>query len=318
MSFPIAVCGSMAYDTIMVFPDRFRNHILPEQIHILNVAFHVPELRREFGGCAGNIAYGLRLLGMDPIIVATMGQDAGPYLERLRQLGIRDEGIRLFAEEMTAQAYIITDLDDNQITAFHPGAMLRSHAASIEPGWGAVWGIVAPDGREGMLVHCETFHELAVPFVFDPGQGLPLLTGAELVRCLELAQVAVVNDYEAKLLEERTGLRLPQLAERVEALIVTRGGEGADLFCDGRCERIEAVPPRAVVDPTGCGDAFRAGLLCAKALGADWGDAVRLGSVMGSEKIAVSGAQNYALTFSEAVARLRTHYGVGAAWAKMP
>jgi len=314
---PIAVCGSMAYDTIMVFHDRFRNHILPDQIHILNVAFHVPEMRREFGGCAGNIAYGLKLLGMEPIIVATMGQDAGPYLERLRALGMRDDGIRIFAEEMTAQAYIITDLDDNQITAFHPGAMLRSHANAIDPSWGAVWGIVAPDGREGMIVHAEEFRDAAIPFLFDPGQGLPLLTGAELLRALELATAAVVNDYEAKILEERTGLGLERLAERLEALIVTRGAEGVDCYHSGTCTRIPAVPARAVVDPTGCGDAFRAGLLTAKALGADWGDAVRLGAVIGAEKIATSGAQNYTLSFAEAVARLRRHYGVVAEWANV-
>ncbi len=315
MTTALIVCGSMAYDTIMVFQDRFRHHILPEHIHMLNVAFHVPELRREFGGCAGNIAYGLKLLGMDPIIVAAMGHDAGPYLERLHALGIREEGIRIFAEQHTAQAFIITDLDDNQITAFHPGAMLLAHAVAVEPSWGAAWGIVAPDGREAMLVHCEELFDAQVPFVFDPGQGLPLLSGAELLRCLELATAAIVNDYEAQLLSERTGLGLEAIAERVQALIVTRGAEGCVVYVDGKQHAIPAVPAARVVDPTGCGDAFRAGVLCAKAYGADWPDAARLGAVMAARKIATSGGQNYTITRPEVERTLVEVYGTQAPWA---
>jgi len=310
----IIVCGSMAYDTIMVFPDRFRHHILPDQIHLLNVAFHVPEMRREFGGCAGNIAYGLALLGVEPIIVAAMGQDSGPYLERLRQLGLRDDGIALFADQMTAQAFIITDLDDNQITAFHPGAMNQAHATTIDPSWEATWGVVAPDGREAMLVHCEQLFEAEVPFLFDPGQGLPLLTGAELARCLELAQACVVNDYEAQLLREKTGWSLAQVAERVEALIVTRGGEGVELYENGQCQQIAAVPAQRIVDPTGCGDAFRAGLLAAKAEGYSWREAVEVGAAVGAVKIAESGGQNYTTSRAAIAELVAKTYGTVLDW----
>lgn len=306
---PIVVCGSMAYDTIMVFPDRFRNHILPDHIHLLNVAFHVPELRREFGGCAGNIAYGLALLGVEPIIVAAMGHDAEPYLKRLQALGLRDDGIAIFGDQHTAQAFIITDLDDNQITAFHPGAMEQAHANSIDPGWEAAWGVVSPDGHAAMCAHCEALFEAEIPFLFDPGQALPLFSGTELARCLELACACVVNDYEAQLLCDKTGWSLERVAEEVEALIVTRGGEGADLYLEGRCKRIPAVPAKQLIDPTGCGDAFRAGLLAAKASGADWQTAVQVGAAMGAHKIAHPGGQNYTVSRAEIAATVRATYG---------
>ncbi|MCX7945737.1 MAG: carbohydrate kinase family protein [Hydrogenophilus sp.] len=313
---PIAVCGSLAYDTIMVFPDRFRNRILPEQIHILNVSFHVPEMRREFGGCAGNIAYGLHLLGMIPVVVAAVGGvDAGPYLERLRSWGVRDDGIRVIPGLLTAQAYIITDLDDNQIAAFHPGAMAHAQSCTVDSSWGVVWGIVAPDDRGAMVDRAEELAEIDVPFLFDPGQGLPLLSREDLLRCLELARGAVVNDYEAKLMEERTGLALIALAERVEALIVTRGSEGALLYTREGVQVIPAAPSEAIVDPTGCGDAFRAGVLAAVAAGADWADAVRLGAVLGAKKVAYPGAQNYRISWREAVTQMRQVYGVAAQWA---
>jgi len=286
------ICGSLAFDNIMVFPDRFKNHILPEQIHILNVAFLVPEMRREYGGCAGNIAYNLMLLGGDATIMATVGDDATPYLERLDKLGLSRAHVRQVPGSFTAQAFITTDLDDNQITAFHPGAMSFSHLNKVEKA-GAKLGIVAPDGREGMMQHARDFAEAGVPFIFDPGQGLPMFNGDELLDFMRLADYACFNDYEARLLCDRTGRSLEQLAGDVRALIVTRGGEGSDIYADGRRYDIPCVGAEQILDPTGCGDAYRSGLLYGIANGYDWEKTGRLAAVMGAIKIASRGGQNH-------------------------
>lgn len=305
----ILVCGSIAYDTIMVFHDRFRHHILPEQIHILNVAFLVPDLRREFGGCAGNIAYTLKLLGEEPLIMATVGDDAAPYRERLARLGLRQDHVRHVPGTYTAQAFITTDLDDNQITAFHPGAMNHSHLNKVGDAAGVSLGIVAPDGREGMLGHVAQFAEAGIPFIFDPGQGLPMFSGEELLECLQRARYCTVNDYEARLLCEKTGLTLDALARRVDALVVTRGAEGSQIYTDGCRIDIPSVSPDRVVDPTGCGDAYRAGLLYGLAHGYDWQRCGRLAAVLGAIKIAHRGGQNHAPSRAEIAARYLAAFG---------
>lgn len=302
------ICGSLAFDNIMVFPDRFKNHILPEQIHILNVAFLVPEMRREYGGCAGNIAYNLMLLGGDATIMATVGDDATPYLERLDKLGLSRAHVRQVPGSFTAQAFITTDLDDNQITAFHPGAMSFSHLNKVEKA-GAKLGIVAPDGREGMMQHARDFAEAGVPFIFDPGQGLPMFNGDELLDFMRLADYACFNDYEARLLCDRTGRSLEQLAGDVRALIVTRGGEGSDICADGRRYDIPCVGAEQILDPTGCGDAYRSGLLYGIANGYDWEKTGRLAAVMGAIKIASRGGQNHQPSREEIGERYRRAFG---------
>ena len=287
------ICGSLAYDTIMVFPDRFARHILPEQTHVLSVCFQVGEMRREWGGCAGNIAYNLRGIGGEPVVMATLGSDGDTYRNRLGELGIAIDGVREIDGTFTAQAFIITDLDDNQITAFHPGAMNHAHVNRVGDVGDIALGIVAPDGKDGMLSHAKQFADAGIPFIFDPGQGLPLFSGAELVEMIERASYLTVNDYEAKLLSDRTGLSLQALSERVDALVVTLGGEGSVIHADGSTYAIPAVKPRAVIDPTGCGDAYRAGLLYGIAHGFDWDRSGKLASVLGSLKIASRGAQNH-------------------------
>jgi len=303
------ICGSMAYDTIMVFGDRFKNHILPEQIHILNVAFLVPDMRREFGGCAGNIAYSLKLLGGEPLIMATVGDDKAPYMHRLKQLGLDASHVMDVPDSFTAQAFITTDLDDNQITAFHPGAMTQSHRNKVTDARDVSLGIVSPDGRDGMLQHAREFHDARIPFVFDPGQGLPMFDGDELMAFLKLADYCTVNDYEAKLLSERTGRTLEQLAGEVEALIVTRGGSGSQIYSAGRCIEIPAAAPEALIDPTGCGDAYRAGLLYGIDKGWAWEKTGRLASLMGSIKIAHRGGQNHKLTRDDIALRYSAAFG---------
>ena len=287
------ICGSIAYDTIMVFGDRFKNHILPEQIHILNVAFLVPDMRREFGGCAGNIAYNLKLLGGEPLIMATVGDDSEPYMYRLKHLELDASHVTDVPGSFTAQAFITTDLDDNQITAFHPGAMTQSHQNKVTDAQNVSLGIVSPDGRDGMLQHAREFNEAKIPFIFDPGQGLPMFDGDELMAFMKLADYCTVNDYEAKLLTERTGRTLEQLAGEVEALIVTLGGSGSHVYNDGRRIEIPVAAPEALIDPTGCGDAYRAGLLYGISNGWEWQKTGRLASLMGSIKIAHRGGQNH-------------------------
>ncbi len=303
------ICGSIAFDSIMVFHDRFRNHILPEQIHILNVSFLVPEMRREFGGCAGNIAYNLKLLGGDPLIMATVGDDAGPYLERLDGLGLSRAHVTHVPGTYTAQAFITTDLDDNQITAFHPGAMTQSHLNKVSDARDVRLGIVAPDGRDGMLEHCRQFAEAGIPFIFDPGQGLPMFSGEELVACLQLADYCTVNDYEARLMCERTGRTPASLSGELKALIVTRGGEGSEIHTGGQRIDIPCVRPAAVEDPTGCGDAYRAGLLYGIEAGLDWALTGRLASLMGALKIASRGGQNHTPRRDEIAERFREAFG---------
>jgi adenosine kinase len=292
----ILVCGSMAYDTIMVFGDRFKNHILPDQIHLLNVSFLVPEMRREFGGCAGNIAYNLKLLGDRPEIMATVGHDFEPYSRRLETLGLSQRHIRRLDDQFTAQAFITTDLDDNQITAFHPGAMSRSHENKVGDAEGIRWGIVSPDGRDGMLEHCRQFSAAGIRFIFDPGQGMPMFSGEDLLAMMAGATGVTLNDYEARVFEQKTGVGLGELARKVEALVVTRGGEGSILWQGGQQITIPAVKPDGLVDPTGCGDAYRAGLLYGLDSGWTWEKSCRLASVMGAIKIAQRGGQNHTPT----------------------
>ena len=295
MALRTLVCGSLAYDTIMVFPDRFSRHILPEQTHVLSVSFQIGEMRREWGGCAGNIAYNLRGIGGDPVIMATLGHDGGPYRQRLAGLGLAMEGVRTIDESFTAQAFIITDLDDNQITAFPPGAMNESHRSRVGDVDDLVLGIVAPDGKQGMREHLAQLSAAGIPALFDPGQGLPLFDGDELREMIGQSTYLAVNDYEASLLTERTGLSIEDLAGRVEALIVTRGAEGSSIHAGGRVHAIPAVPATGLVDPTGCGDAYRAGLLYGIAHRWDWQRTGQLASLLGAVKIASRGGQNHAV-----------------------
>jgi adenosine kinase len=303
------ICGSIAYDTIMVFRDRFKNHILPDQIHILNVAFLVPDMRREFGGCAGNIAYNLRMLGGSPLIMATVGEDFQPYAYRLERLGLAQTHVRQVKDSYTAQAFITTDLDDNQLTAFHPGAMNFSHQNKVSDARDVSLGIVAPDGREGMLNHAREFSEAGIPFIFDPGQGLPMFSGEELLAMVRQSTCVAVNGYEGRLLQERIGMPLEKLGGEVKALVVTQGAEGSTIYTGGQILRIPSVPPARVVDPTGCGDAYRAGLLYGMAQGYDWPTTGRLASLLGSIKVASRGAQNHQLSRDEIGARFRNAFG---------
>jgi len=303
------ICGSIAYDNIMVFDDSFKNHILPEQIHILNVAFLVPQLRKEFGGCALNIAYNLRLLGGDPLPMGTAGKDFAPYRSWLERWGIRQDHVREIDEVFTAQAFITTDLDDNQITAFHPGAMNHSHLNKVTDAEGVTIGMVSPDGRDGMLQHAEQFAAAGIPFVFDPGQGLPMFGADELRRFVEQATWVTVNDYEWHLLKERTGWDVDDVNERVEALIVTRGAKGSMIYTQERGYVIDPASPREVHDPTGCGDAYRAGLLFGLMKGYDWPTTGRIASLMGSFKIEFHGTQNHHFTLEEFSQRFEADFG---------
>ena len=303
------ICGSMAYDTIMVFQDQFKKHILPEKIHILNVAFLVPEMRREFGGCAGNIAYNLKLLGGKPLIMATVGEDFSSYAVRLEKLGLTQEHIRTIPDSYTGQAFITTDLDDNQITAFHPGAMSFSERNHVGDAKNVSLGIVSPDGREGMLQHAREFYEAGIPWVFDPGQGMPMFGRDELLRFVEQATYVTVNDYEAQLLQDKTGRTIDELAKGKRAFIITRGGNGSTIYADGKETIIPCAEPTALLDPTGCGDAYRAGLLYGIQQGWDWETTGRLASLLGTLKIASRGGQNHAPTRPELCDLFQKHFG---------
>jgi len=305
----ILVTGSIAYDTIMVFPDRFRNHLLPDQLHILNVCFLTPEMRREYGGTAGNIAYNLRLLGDDPLVMATVGDDIEPYLARMRNLGISTEHLKRIAGQFTAQGFITTDLDNNQITNFHPGAMNHSHENHVSRALAARLAIIGPDGKQGMQQHARECAGLGLPFLFDPGQGLPMFSGEELGEFLQLAQYVAVNDYEGKLLEEKTGRKLEDIARGVKALVYTQGARGSIIFAGGQRHDIPCVEAERVVDPTGCGDAYRAGLLYGISHGWDWPSTGKLGSVMGAIKIAHRGGQNHAAGREEIEGRFKRAFG---------
>jgi adenosine kinase len=305
----ILVTGSIAYDTIMVFPDRFRNHLLPDQLHILNVCFLTPEMRREYGGTAGNIAYNLRLLGEDPLVMATVGKDIDAYLTRLAKLGIGTGHLKRIPDQFTAQGFITTDLDNNQITNFHPGAMNYSHENHVTRSLGAHLAIIGPDGKQGMQQHARECAELGLPFLFDPGQGLPMFSADELGELLRLADYVAVNDYEGKLLEEKTGRKLLDIARDVKALVYTQGSRGSIIFAGGQRHDIPCVQAESVVDPTGCGDAYRAGLLYGISRSWDWPSTGKLGSVMGAIKIAHRGGQNHALPDEEIQARFKRAFG---------
>jgi adenosine kinase len=292
------ICGSLAFDTIMTFEGRFADQILPDQLHILNVSFLVPTLRRDFGGCAGNIAYSLKLLGGEPLPMAMLGSDGAGYLEHMRNLSISTRHVGESGEIYTAQAMIMTDIDNNQITAFHPGAMSHAHLLQITGDTGAAVGIVAPDGREAMIQHARQFREAGIPFVFDPGQGLPMFNGEELKRFIEQADWIAVNDYEAKVLCDRTGMDLAALSQQVKGLIVTLGAEGCEVWEQGEKTLVAPVVPKKVVDPTGCGDAWRGALLFGLEQGWPLVRCAELGNRVGALKIASKGPQNYRLDFS--------------------
>ncbi len=302
-------CGSFAYDTIMVFHDRFKNHILPEKVHILNVSFQVPEMRREFGGCAGNIAYNLKLLGGQPLPLGTVGRDFGPYAEWMDRCGIDRSHIKICDDSYTAQAFITTDQDDNQITAFHPGAMNRSHEVRVAKSNGVKIGIVSPDGRTGMIEHARQFAEADIPFIFDPGQGMPLFDGNDLIGFLKQATWATLNDYEAELMQKRTGKTLKELAGYVKGLVVTLGGQGSRVYAGGETIDVPTAPVSAVNDPTGCGDAYRAGLLYGLMNDIDWKTTGRIASLMGAIKIEQPGTQNHTITRDAFQERFKRSFG---------
>ena len=305
---PTLICGSLAFDTIMVFPDRFKNYILPDQIHILNVCFVNPELRREFGGCAGNIAYNLKLLGGDPLPMGTVGKDFSDYRQRLVALGISDEHILEIPELYSAQCSITTDQDNNQITAFHPGAMGEAHRNSVATANGVSLGIVAPDGKEAMIQHAHDFAAESIPFMFDPGQNLPLFSKDELMTFLDQATWCVMNDYESQLMMNTTGESINTLAQQVDALIVTRGGEGSVVYTDGDEIEIPTVNVDQAIDPTGCGDAYRAGLLLGLEKGWDWQTSGRVGSLIGAIKVQQEGTQNHQFSIDEFAQQYEAHF----------
>jgi adenosine kinase len=298
------ICGSLAFDTITTFPGRFAQQILPEQLHILNVSFLVPTLRREFGGCAGNIGYSLAQLGGEPLVMAAVGPDGAAYQQRIESWGASTAHVRTVDDSHTAQAIIITDLDNNQITAFHPGAMQRAHENRVTDAPGVTLGIVAPDGRDGMVQHAAQFAAAKIPFVFDPGQGLPMFGGEDLKRFISQARWVTVNDYEWQLVQQKTGWGVRDLTERVEALIVTRGGEGSSIYLQGQEILIPCAPVSAVVDPTGCGDAYRAGLIHGLLHGLDWRATGHIAALMGAIKIESRGTQNHRFTPAAFSARL--------------
>ena len=303
------ICGSVAYDTVMLFEGRFRDHILADRIHMLNVSFLVPAMRRNFGGCAGNIAYNLHLLGGSGLVMATVGSDFGPYRAWMGNCGLSTEFVRQLDDEYTPQAFITTDAENNQITAFHPGAMGRAQINSVPRTAGISLGIVAPENREGMLQHADEFVAAGIPFIFDPGQAMPLFDGKELLRFIEQATWVAANDYEASLICERTGLTLEQIATRVKALIVTRGGEGSTIFADGRQVHVPVAKAREICDPTGCGDAYRAGLIYGLQQGYDWLTTGRIASLAGALKIEKHGTQNHRFTRAEFAARYQESFG---------
>lgn len=302
------ICGSYAYDNIMVFQDRFKNHILPDKIHMLNVSFLVPEMRREFGGCAGNIAYNMKLLGHDPLPMATVGSDFSPYAEWSEKIGIDQTYIKTIDNAFTAQAFITTDLDDNQITAFHPGAMGMSQENIVPTDQEIKLGIISPDGRDGMIEHAQQFAEASIPFIFDPGQGMPMFDGDELLNFIDQATWVTVNDYEAQMLQDKTGKSPGEIAQRVDALIITLGGEGSHIYAQGKRIEIPSTKPTGITDPTGCGDAYRAGLIHGLLNGYDWETTGRIASLMGALKIEHHGTQNHSLTMQEIEKRFVASY----------
>lgn len=295
---PALICGSLAFDTITTFPGRFSQQILPDQVHILNVSFLVPTLRREFGGCAGNIAYSLKQLGGEPLIMAAIGTDGQDYLARVRSWNASTEYIRVVEDSYTAQAIIITDIDNNQITAFHPGAMQSAHLTAVPHRDDISVAIIAPDGRDAMLQHARQLTDAKIPFIFDPGQGLPMFDGTELKDFISKATWVAVNDYEAKMLCDRTGYSLESLSRsHLKGVVVTLGADGCDIWQQGGRTHVPGVKAEQIVDPTGCGDAFRAALLSGLEKGWSLEDSVQLGNRVGATKIASRGGQNHRLEF---------------------
>lgn len=305
------ICGSVAYDTVMVFDGRFKDHILADRIHLLNVSFLVPGLRRNFGGCAGNIAYNLKLLGGDGHAMAVVGSDFGPYEAWLRANGLSLAYIDRMESEFTPQAFITTDLDSNQITAFHPGSMMFAHRNRVPEGAGIRIGVVAPENREGMIEHSEQFVAAGIPVLFDPGQGLPLFSGPDLRKFVGEATWVAANDYEANLLVDRTGWSLEEMASKVDALFVTRGGKGSTIYANGEAHEIPTARVSTLADPTGCGDAYRAGLLYGLQNQLDWPTSGRIASLMGAIKIEHHGTQNHRFSRAEFDARFRENFGRG-------
>ena len=296
----ILICGSIAYDSIMVFQDQFKNHILPDQIHNLNICFYVPEMKKNFGGTAGNIAYNLKLLRSNPLIMATHGDDFELYSNWLDSLGISKKYMKKITGMFTAQAFITTDQDDNQITAFHPGAMIQAHTNSIANVEDSIdLAIIAPDGRDAMIQHAQQCYEANIPFIFDPGQGLPMFTAEELITFIEHASYIAVNDYEAKLLQDKTGLTVEKITSKVKAFIVTKGAHGSEIYTGDEMIKIDAIKASNLVDPTGCGDAFRSGLIYGISAGWDWHKTGKLASVMGAIKIRFEGGQNHQPTIHD-------------------
>ena len=304
------ICGSMAFDTIMVFDDRFKNHLLPDKLHMLNVSFLTLQMRREFGGCAGNIAYNLKLLGDPGYVMATVGHDFGTYADWMDRHGVPRDYLRSIDTEHTGQAFITTDLDNNQITAFHPGAMGHSHLNSVADATGVALGIVSPDGRDGMIAHAAQFAAAGIPFIFDPGQGLPMFGGDDLRAFIAQATWVTVNDYEWSLMAERTGWSEADIASRVAALVVTRGAEGSTIYTDGQRIDIPPVVATQVVDPTGCGDAYRAGLIHGLLHGLPWETTGRIASLIGAIKIESRGTQNHSFTLQQFKDRYQASFGV--------
>lgn len=302
------ICGSFAFDTIMVFPDHFKNHILPDKVHMLNVSFMVPDLRREFGGCAGNIAFNLKLLGDEPVPMGTVGRDFGSYAEWMDKHGINRRHVRVIDEAYTAQAFITTDIDDNQITAFHPGAMSHAHQNNITDAEHITLGIIAPDGRDGMLQHAQQFHQAAIPFIFDPGQGLPMFDGDELMEFVEQASFIALNDYEAQMFQNKTGLSPHDIARHVEALIITRGSKGSYVYTENKRIDIPCAQASVIRDPTGCGDAYRAGLLHGIMHNKTWEETGRIASLLGAIKIEHFGTQNHYFDLDSFHARFKAAF----------
>ncbi len=303
------ICGSFAYDHIMVFPDQFKNHILPEKVHMLNVSFMVPQMRREFGGCAGNIAYNLKLLQGDGLPMGTVGSDFGIYAEWMDNNGIARTHVKVIDDVFTGQAFITTDLDDNQITAFHPGAMSFSHHNKVSDAKGITIGIISPDGRDGMIEHANQFQQADIPFIFDPGQGMPMFDGDDLRRFIDQASWLSVNDYEWQMMQQKTGLSPHEVTEQVNALIITRGAEGSVIYTRNKRYSIPAVKPSVIADPTGCGDAFRAGLIYGLMNDMDWDTTGRIASLMGSIKIEHAGTQNHKFDLDTFKERYRKTFG---------
>lgn len=303
------ICGSLAFDNIMVFPDYFKNHILPDKIHMLNLSFVVPDMRREFGGCAGNIAYNMKLLGGDAVPMGTVGQDFDIYLERLEGMEFDCRHVKVIPDTFTAQCFITTDLDDNQINAFQIGAMAYSHENKVSEAEGISIGIVAPDGKDGMLQHAQQFADANIPFFFDPGQNVPILDKTELLDAFDCASWIIFNDYEWQVIEDKTGLNPQTVLDRVDALIVTRGSEGSIIYTNGKQHDIPAAKVAAVNDPTGCGDAYRAGLLYGLMQDMDWETTGRIASLIGATKIEKHGTQNHNFTEQEFADRFKENFG---------